>query len=266
MGNAQLDGAVCVDTAGGGLVAGSYADRNRFAGDCRGVQTALALDYLTVQRYAVTRTDQNNVAFLCFLGRNDFDFAVRLDKIYGFRAQVDGIHDLPAGTFDRAVLEILTDTVEQHNADCLIERADRPCADGRNRHEEILVKYLTAADVFDGGQQNVAAEQQVSRNEQHQLDGHHRNEQARSEQRRAKEHLSERMAAVLLFFFFGRDDLDFALDIRADFADFGEQRIRVVALDTQLLGFVYEHAVVDAIELADLVLHLGGAVGTAEVL
>ena len=52
---------------------------------------------------------------------------------------------------------------------------------------------------------------------------------------------------------------------RADFTDFGKQCIRIVALDAQLLGLVDQHAIVDAVQLADLVLHFRGAVCAPEV-
>ena len=165
-----------------------------------------------------------------------------------------------------AILEVFADAVEQHDADRLVERADRPCADGRDSHEEVLVKHLTAADVFDRGQQDMAAEQQIRRDHQNDFDRRHRNDQTRDKERRADQHFRERVTAFLiLLLLLGGDDLDLALDIRADFADFREQSVRVFSLDAQLFGFVDEHAVVDAVELADLVLHLGGAVGAAEV-
>ena len=64
----------------------------------------------------------------------------------------------------------------------------------------------------------------------------------------------------------GCDDFGFALDGLADFADPGEQGVRVFAGHAQLAGLVDQHAVVHAVELADLVLHFGGAVRAAEVL
>ena len=112
----------------------------------------------------------------------------------------------------------------------------------------------------------MAAEQQIRRDHQSDFDRRHRNDQTRDKERRADQHFRERVTAFLvLLLLLGGDDLDLALDIRADFADFREQGVRVFALDAQLLGFVDEHAVVNAVKLADLVLHLGGAVGAAEV-
>ena len=64
----------------------------------------------------------------------------------------------------------------------------------------------------------------------------------------------------------GRDDFGLALDGPADLADPGEQGVRVFAGHTQLPGLIDQHAVVNAVELADLVLHFGGAVRAAEVL
>ena len=95
------------------------------------------------------------------------------------------------------------------------------------------------------------AEQQIRRDHQNDFDRRRRNDQTRNKERRADQHFRERVTAFLvLLLLLGGDDLDLALDIRADLADFREQSVRVFALDAQL---------------ADLVLHLGGAVGAAEV-
>ena len=64
----------------------------------------------------------------------------------------------------------------------------------------------------------------------------------------------------------GRDDFGLALDGPADFADPGEQGVRVFAGHAQLAGLIDQHAVVHAVELADLVLHFRGAVRAAQVL
>ena len=69
----------------------------------------------------------------------------------------------------------------------------------------------------------------------------------------------------VLLLLLGCDDLDLALDIRADLADLRQQRIRVFALDAQLPGFIDEYTVVDTVELADLVLHFRRAVCAAEI-
>ena len=65
---------------------------------------------------------------------------------------------------------------------------------------------------------------------------------------------------------FGRNDLGFALDGRADFADFRQERIRVFAGYAQLLGLKYENAVLHALEFADALLHFCSAVCTADIL
>ena len=121
VGDADLYRAVRVDAAGNDRVAGRNADRNRLAGDSRGIQTGLALGNLAVKRYAVARTDENEVADFGLLRREDFNAAVRLYEVYGFGTQVDGVHDLLAGAVYGAVLEVFADAVEQHDADCLIE-------------------------------------------------------------------------------------------------------------------------------------------------
>ena len=65
---------------------------------------------------------------------------------------------------------------------------------------------------------------------------------------------------------FGRNDLGFALDGRADLADFRQERIRVFAGYAQLLGLKYENAVLHALEFADALLHFCRAVCTADIL
>ena len=112
----------------------------------------------------------------------------------------------------------------------------------------------------------MAAEQQIRRDHQNDFDRRHRNDQTRDKERRADQHFRERVTAFLvLLLLLGGDDLDLALDIRADFADFREQSVRVFALDAQLPGFIDEYTVVDTVELADLVLHFRRAVCAAEV-
>ena len=53
---------------------------------------------------------------------------------------------------------------------------------------------------LDSRQRDMAAEQQVSRDEQHQLGSHDRNEQTGNEQRCTDEHFGKRMAAALFLF------------------------------------------------------------------
>ena len=64
----------------------------------------------------------------------------------------------------------------------------------------------------------------------------------------------------------GRDDAGLAFDGLADLADLGEQGVRVFTGYAQLAGLIDQHAVVHAVQLADLVLHFGRAVRAAEVL
>ena len=112
----------------------------------------------------------------------------------------------------------------------------------------------------------MASEQQVCCQQQNDLDRRNRNQYACDKQTRADQHFRKRMAAAfVLFFLLGRDDLDLALDIRADFADFGQQRVRIVTLYAELLGLINQYAVIDTVQLADLVLHFGGTVCAAEV-
>ena len=112
----------------------------------------------------------------------------------------------------------------------------------------------------------MTAEQQIRRNEQNELDGHIRNGETGGKQACADKHFRERMTLFfVLLLLLGCDDLDLALDIRADLTDLRQQRIRVFTLDAQLPGFIDEYTVVDTVELADLVLHFRRAVCAAEI-
>ena len=85
---------------------------------------------------------------------------------------------------------------------------------------------------------------------------------------RAAEVLDGVHALVSLAVVLGRrhDDFGLALDGLADLTDPGKQGIRIFAGHAQLFGLIDQHAVVHAVELADLVLHFGGTVRAAQVL
>ena len=196
MGDAQLDRTVRIDTAGDRAVASRDAHRHRLAGHGRGVQAALALHDLSVQRYAVARADQHDIAHRSVLRRDWADTAVRLDEVDRFRTQVDRGHDLPPRALDRTVLKVFAHAVKQHNADRLVERADRPRADRGKRHEEIFVKHAAPADIADRGQQHAPAEQQV-RCEHDEYFWHAAERQLTGEEQpRADQDTGKRMAAA----------------------------------------------------------------------
>ena len=110
------------------------------------------------------------------------------------------------------------------------------------------------------------AEQQVGRQHDDHLGDTVRQELTRNEQPRADQDLRERVAGVFLLLILGSDDAGLALDGLADLTDPGKQGIRVFAGHAQLFGLIDQHAVVHAVELADLVLHFGGTVRAAQVL
>ena len=110
------------------------------------------------------------------------------------------------------------------------------------------------------------AEQQVGRQHDDHLGDTVRQELTRNEQPRADQDLRERVAGVFLLLILGSDDAGLALDGLADLTDPGKQGIRVFAGHAQLFGLIDQHAVVHAVELTDLVLHLRRAVRAAEVL
>ena len=62
------------------------------------------------------------------------------------------------------------------------------------------------------------------------------------------------------------DDLRLALDARADLSDLRQQCIRIFAGHAQLLGLKDKHAVLNAVQFADALLHLCRAVCTADIL
>ena len=110
------------------------------------------------------------------------------------------------------------------------------------------------------------AEQQVGRQHDDHLGHAVRQELACDEQARADQDLRERVAVALFLLVLGRDDAGLALNGFTDLTDLGEQGVRVFAGHAQLFGLIDQHALVHAVELADLVLHFGRAVRAAEVL
>ena len=74
------------------------------------------------------------------------------------------------------------------------------------------------------------------------------------------------MAAAFLCVLLGCDDLGRTFDGSADLADARQQRVRVVAGHAQLARLKHQRAVMHAVQTANLVLHFGRAVRTAEVL
>ena len=266
MGNAQLEHAVRVDAAGERAVAGCDTHRHRFAGDGGSVQTADALDHHAVKRDTVARTDEYDVIDLRIGSGDDLRTAVGQDTVDRFRSEVDRLHNLAARTFDRAVLKIFANAVEQHYADRLIGRADRPCADGCQRHEEVFVKYAALADVAHSSQQDAPAEQEVRRKHGDHLRHAGQHQLTKQEQSRADEQFGQCVTAVFLLVLFGCHDLGCAFDRGADFADAGQQCVRIITGHAQLTGLKYQCAVMYAVQAADLVLHFCCTVCTAEVL
>ena len=113
----------------------------------------------------------------------------------------------------------------------------------------------------------MTAEQQIRRNEQNELDGHVRDCETGGKQACADKHFRERMTLFfVLLLLLGCDDLRLALDARADLSDLWQQCIRVFAGHTQLLGLKDKHAVLNAVQFADALLHLRRAVCTADIL
>lgn len=62
-------------------------------------------------------------------------------------------------------MEVFADLVQYHDRDAFRIFRDAHCADGRNRHQEVLVEHFAMADVADGAPQHVVARNQIRRDE-----------------------------------------------------------------------------------------------------
>ncbi len=158
----QLAGGV--DAAGGDVVTGGDPHRHRLAGDGGGVDAALAGQHGAVQRDAVAGTNQQGIAGGGIGGGDGFG-AVGSDTFHGLRPQVYRSHNLTAAAFHGTMLEIFTDSVEQHHAHGFGELVDAECADGGDGHEQILVKHPAPNQTLGGGFQNAEAQNQVGQDE-----------------------------------------------------------------------------------------------------
>ena len=62
-------------------------------------------------------------------------------------------------------MEVFANLVQYHDRDAFRIFRNAHCADGRNRHQEVLVEHFAMADVADGAPQHVVARDQIRRDE-----------------------------------------------------------------------------------------------------
>ena len=134
--------------------------RHGFAGQCRGVEQAVALRDDAVERDALARANNDRRADLDFVGEYLL-LSAAAQNARRIGADIQERGDGAARALDRIGLEPLADLVEQHNGDTLGVVAERECPDGCNRHEEIFIKDAPVTDVHRGAPEDVPADQRI---------------------------------------------------------------------------------------------------------
>ena len=146
------------------MVALLHVARERFAGQRRGIQARIALDDHAVQRNLLAGLDEDDVAHAHPLWA-DAAAVVAVHQIRIVRTNVHQLRDGFAALVNRLILEVFANLVQYHDRDAFRIFRNAHCADGRNRHQEVLVEHFAMADVADGAPQHVVARNQIRRNE-----------------------------------------------------------------------------------------------------
>ena len=138
-----------VDKAGEHFLAWFEKAWHRLARERRSVELTCALHDDSIERYALTGGDDDDIAHLDIFRIDALDDAGLLDVCIR-RLDLDERRNRLARVIDRPVLEPLAHLVEQHDGYGFRRLANGKCRDGGHRHEELLVKQLTASDALGG--------------------------------------------------------------------------------------------------------------------
>ena len=149
-----------VDTAGDDGITGMYHHGYGFAGNGCSIQLTAALKDHAIQRDPVAGAYQQQITGLGRLRGNGFAGC----QDHGIWAQISGFQDLPAAALYCFFLEILTQTVEQHNAYGLRVLTNGKSAQSGDAHKEIFVKHLTPQKMLARSDQNLQTQNQISGN------------------------------------------------------------------------------------------------------
>lgn len=241
---------------------------HRLAGNGGGVQAALAGENHAVQGDTVAGQDAQHIAHLSLPGRNHGT----LFQGDHFRPQVHGFHDLAAAPGHGLFFKIFADAVEQHDADGFREAAHGEGTQGGNAHQEVFIQHVALEQVAAGGFQH--------RQAQHQVSGHEGNiggdgqiqpfqEQAHHEETRAGEDSDEVRILFLLLggglgLGFQGGDLRLRLFVPGHGQNGGNQGVRVLRRQAQLLCGEGDGGVLYAGDVVDVPLDFGGAVGAVD--
>ena len=68
----------------------------------------------------------------------------------GFRAHVDGFHDLAAASGNGFFFEECAQPVKQHDAHCLRKFSDAESTHGGKAHEKVFVKHMALQNILSG--------------------------------------------------------------------------------------------------------------------
>ena len=270
----ELKCARTVDAAGYDRGVGGNRHRGSAARDGGGVQTALTGADDTVQRDAVARTNEQQIADLRFSSRNGVNDTLIVDAVNDFRAHINGRQDVAAMLCDRALFEPHAQTVDQHDQSGFDISAHGDDAQRRERQQYVGVKHAAIFDRAQCGQQDVSAQNDIGQAEnKHGNQRNLRQEELREctqNQKGDTGNQTAHLAGLVEFLAVARRvrqryQLNAGIDRHADASNLVETRVRVIGQEAQLLGGIHDDSVGNTGQLAQLVLNTCGSVRAAQI-
>ena len=162
--HADFQHAARVDAAGNNFVAISTLHRYGFTRYGGSIYQAFAFDNHAVQRDAVAHAHQQNVAHMRVLSGNNLHF-LAYQQVDNLRTHINGVHNLAAAFFYSTLLEIFAHAVEEHYAYSLFPRLDSERAQRSDSHQKVFVKNIALGDIFQRGQHDAPAQQNIRENQ-----------------------------------------------------------------------------------------------------
>ncbi len=162
----HFDHAGHVDAAGNYLVADPRIPRQALARERGRIQRCGPEGHDAVNRNFLARLDNNDAADLHVVRVDPLGLAVLIFEVRVIRPDVHELGDIFPALSDRVALEKLPDLVEPHDGDALRVLAERHRADGRDRHQEMLVKHLLIPDPLEGLLKDIVPDREVGNEEQ----------------------------------------------------------------------------------------------------
>ena len=236
-----------------------------------GVEQTVALRDDAVERDALARADDDGLADLHLVGKYLLLSAVTHDACC-IGTDIHEGRDGAAGALHGIALEPLANLVEQHDGDALGVVTEGECADGGDRHEEVLVKDAPVTDARRRAPENVPPDERVCCEEEYDTDDAVFEDHSRDEEcccsADAHEHplLFLRHVCFPLFSLL-RLEYGVRLDGLGDLLDLCNDLVKacVVRVERHALAEKVDANLVHTLDLCRSILNLLSAVGAVDV-